>query len=338
MVSVTFCMTTKVNFVRLRRLLDRSLADNSMKPVSDPEWNVIQAQGYARDFATGDPEAISAALDFVLNVLRPVQVNRVSPTSRKSTQRQQKGADVTAYHEALSVALVADALRDETCGREIRAFRHQVLKDALISEEQVEQWVVEQARRDGQASEIEIPVAENDVDLRLDTLTYGVKVIRHVPVRWGAALDRLKRLSERLAVEYGWHPAKATTFILTGQTPAVPSILITVSEHRERPARSRITLEVHPTSTPREVAATFASMRKSYFGRLRRLSAKHSRLATIYAQHPDETPEARLKRWNRWCERNDQSKGKRDWRYSESRSQQLTRDARRAWQRLGVRI
>ena len=144
-------------------------------------------------------------------------------------------------------------------------------------------------------------------------------------------LDRLREISERLANFYGWDEAQATVFVLTGITPLHRAMRAEARFSDPLPARSRITLTIDPKVTPREIADYYRAIRRDLFGgrRLRRLSAKHARLAVFAAQQPDDsTPAAQRARWNQECRAWKRPK----WRYQETT--RFKRDCQQALDRL----
>jgi hypothetical protein len=109
-----------------------------------------------------------------------------------------------------------------------------------------------------------------------------------------------KKLSHGLASSYGWQPAQATVFLLTGSVPILPSLRTRTIRRVASPA-SRIILEVDPTVTPREVEQHYTRARRRLMGgrRFRRISEKHLRLAVFADAHRDGTWSDRMCAWNR---------------------------------------
>ena len=331
---------TKMHPDDLRSVLNKTLSDRLKPFVSEAEWGVLKNQGYPRDFAAGQPEATQEALDFLLEVLRPVQVPVPQPrrrTAKVTSGKPAKTAVVGQAHDAaIAVVLAAHATGPSRFDDGVLTFRREVLGDKLLLPEQLEPWVVEQAKRDGPADRIVIRRGISQL-LTVDTLAYGREWPRHVPVKHDGVLDRLRELSERLANNYGWQPVQGTAFVLTGIAPAAPSIRVHVSHWTELRARSRIKLDVHPTCTPQEVAERYAAVRREQFGRLRRLTPKHAQLAAFFAEQSPITPPHELRQaWNKWCDSNTHGhgKGRDNWKYDKARGQQFSRDARRAFERL----
>jgi hypothetical protein len=181
----------------------------------------------------------------------------------------------------------------------IQEFRAEVLKGTLLDFAQVEQWIREQAERDGDPSYwlsgIPIPyeqVREQDGTATIDIGTlvldrrrmnrgldeelvlehryvlfntpYMVKMQRAVTI--GRVLDRLRLLSKELKKTYGWEENQATTFVLTGQIPVASRYLAETDAKRAR--------------------------------RPRGMSLKHMELAIFTQEHRGEPLATRMQSWN----------------------------------------
>ena len=84
--------------------------------------------------------------------------------------------------------------------------------------------------------------------------------------------------------------------------------------------------------TPQEVAAFYAEVRNENYGRVRRLSPRHSMLAAFYAGEPDEaTPVELLRGWNARC---DKMQWPAEWKYTKDEIVNFHRDAKTAFNRL----
>jgi hypothetical protein len=112
-------------------------------------------------------------------------------------------------------------------------------------------------------------------------------------------LERLRQLCERLAKQYGWAEAQATTFVLTGEAPLISTITHNLKE-RELPSLTRIVLEIDPTLAPKEVGEYYRRIRQEVVGaRHREMTDKHLQLALFAAMRPDgETWAKRMAEWN----------------------------------------
>lgn len=139
--------------------------------------------------------------------------------------------------------------------------------------------------------------------MHLGVLRYGVpqgSKERFVPVRPGTVLERLQRLSERLALKTGWTEAQATIFVLTGLPPLIQSVRIHIATNEDMPALSRIVISVDPSFSPRELADIYRQVRQQFVSkRHRELTDKHIYLALFAARQPHDLPvSARMAAWN----------------------------------------
>jgi hypothetical protein len=116
----------------------------------------------------------------------------------------------------------------------------------------------------------DVPYAEIQMHMDMNTLTYLVPGEGGGPVERTAitsvendadtwfqpqpgTLERLRQLSIGIGHEYGWTPAQAATFILTGQQPNVGAISNRL-EYRSWHALPTIVLHIDPATPPVEVA------------------------------------------------------------------------------------
>ncbi|SDT57785.1 hypothetical protein [Actinoplanes derwentensis] len=79
-------------------------------------------------------------------------------------------------------------------------------------------------------------------------------------------LDRLGRLGKSLAASFGWQPAQATVFVLTGVPPLISSVRAIVPPVKVRHEAAldwsrRIVLDVDPAARSQEVVEAFESAR-----------------------------------------------------------------------------
>jgi hypothetical protein len=101
-------------------------------------------------------------------------------------------------------------------------------------------------------------------------------------------LGDLAALAERLADEHRWQPAHAATFVLTGTAPPVEPYTVSGRlRYGTGAAMSRVTLDLDPAMTPRQVSALYTALR-AYMRPdqpRRSLSIKHYRLAEYVGPH-----------------------------------------------------
>src|SRR5260370_9975082 len=144
------------------------------------------------------------------------------------------------------------------------------------------------------------------------TSTSDVMEERKLPITTGTHLERLRELSIRLARQYRWTEAQATTFVLTGITPKPRSISLWTRRTERLGGLSVIHVVADPAVSPKLVAYSDLEERKQLLGtRHRDLSEKHLTLAVFVAsQPPNSSWSERMTRWN-------DNYGARGWTYSQ---------------------
>ncbi len=250
---------------------------------------------------------------------------------------------------ALSLVVARAADRDQ----HVLAFRSEVLSGTLLAVDDVERWIKDQQKKDGEPTwwlEVAVrpgtrirhtrkglvatpavtisaksPGPVGGVSRRL--LRYGTATSEwqhSVMVTQGGVLDGLRDLSERLSRENGWQAAQATVFVLTGRAPLIPA----VRTHISAAGRGRITMEIDPAITPRELADRYRRFRGNVLGtrRVKRLSRKHLELAAFASSRPDDEPwDRRRVAWNRSYPKS---------AYAKERLSHFKRDCEKAQERL----
>lgn len=225
-------------------------------------------------------------------------------------------------HRAVSEILAVEANDDA----EVRSFRVDHLPSGLLDWKDVDGWINGHAATDGSPSvrvvatwlEPEplkrVPKRPPDhVRYASDPLAYAVPEDmwrRVIGVNEHGVLGRLRRLSERLAVEYGWQPGQATVYVLTGLTPQTTALRVTwpafapVKGGYPQPWRMRIQLEVDLTERPESVARAYRDARSEILRlhghrRARLLSERTYALAVHAARRPDDESWAdTMRRWD----------------------------------------
>jgi len=120
--------------------------------------------------------------------------------------------------------------------------------------------------------------------------------VRRVPTAHGGRLDQLRQVSESLAARYGWQPAQATIFVLTGETPLVRAI------KADWTPNGRLLLNIEAGVSPRQLVIVYRALRRQLVGKRRdRSLTEHQRqLAQFLATRPADEPwAARRKAWDR---------------------------------------
>lgn len=310
---------------RVRALAEREQAG----AIGSDAWDWLQAQGYLEDVSSGDmPDDEAAA--FLVRELRRLRAAgaAASPVRERAGRMQTAARPIRA--DALSDVMAAEAGRRA----DVADFRTAALAGGLLPWGEVVAWV--EARRPAKPTRwltATVPEgtpwpAPRDAGRRIETLAYAAhdsEWVQRLATEHGTELERLRILGERLASAYGWQPAQATTFVLTGLAPAVDPVRITVHEG-SRPTTQRIVLDVDPAQTPEDVAAAYRATRKAMISKRHRdLSEKMYELA-MFVDPADTRPwQERLTQWN---ERFPQ------WAYPTSSYKNFHRDANASYRRL----
>jgi hypothetical protein len=292
---------------RLRRqFVGDAHASVLAQPMSDDEWASVSA-GEARRIAD-DPGALA-------NVLARITVGRrtyVLP--RQRTPRDSPSPREATGRGTVVATLLASWMLEAHDPYGVIEFRRAALHDRLPEPQGIARWVARQLRASrgsmtGKSLAYRVPSSE---------------WVRHVATRAGHPLETLRQASERVAAFTGWAAADATVFILTGITPHMVPIRAEIHYQPAASVRSRIVLTIDPTSTPADVATAYRRLRAGNFGRVRRLSKKHTTLAQHALAHPDASPQEQMARWNR--------RYRRKWPYRQLNA--FARDVQQALHRL----
>ncbi len=303
--------------VEVRRALEKRLG----RPVSDALWGSLVEDGYIREVLDGEEGAFAAL------------VKRYRRLEKMVCEYQREGR--TEHREAppdRRALLVSRLLAQEASQLpEVKRFRRQYLPDGLLALEQVGPWIKARAEAEGKASEwVAFPIPEGhevkwgnpsqiSPPLLLDNVpipaTLGVCMVEWInkdgwteaiPVKAGGVLDRLRVLSEQLAREFHWREAQATTFVLTGKTPLVPSLRVeyyrgSYSLPTILYQHARITLDVDPEVPPSQVAKFYAEARRKVRSgqRNKPLSEKVAALVEFVLEHGEGAWREKVEAWNR---------------------------------------
>ena len=167
----------------------------------------------------------------------------------------------------------------------VRAFRDEVLSDALLRLEEVPGWMASMAM----AGE---PTGALDY--------VGPDGGARRPISAAGDLERLRELAVVVAARAGWSPGEAATFVLTGLAPRVEAIRSSVTGGYPTGANTRVVLEVDPATDPREVLRRYRRLR----GRLVpprpwTPDARSLSLAAFWAEHREAEMDGLFETWNR---------------------------------------
>jgi len=283
-----------------RLAIDACLGDS---PLADPEWNMLQTQGWIADIKQRRrTHGQAAAL---------VQQWREAVGGPRFRIRSH-ALPATVRAEAVAQLVAAEARKTEA----VVEFRERVLNGKLLAPERVDRWLGFLALRQGakpwvrvyvSAEEAEMGVIQlgksNQADYGYDTLAYsvpGTDQVRRILVSSKGILGWLHYLSGWLAQRFLWRECDATTFVLTDVPPPISESAYDVDGGRAVPALTRVVMRIDPTLSPREVTKLYREIRLRYFGRRHRpMTAKHVALARFWSSKGEEVPWKVLRlEWN----------------------------------------
>jgi hypothetical protein len=238
---------------------------------------------------------------------RPRERGRLVRPGVRRMRTQGFSTELEWHQWAVTEVFTAHATNDEFHVG-VKAFREQVLHGQLVpyTDKDIQQWITERLASD----------AKRSISAGRKFLSYGTpssNSMLRVLVRPSGELDRLQKLSQRLADRYDWDAGQATIFVLTGASPVVHAIRTSVRHSSPMRVRSRITLVVDPSCSPEEVADEYRRARDHFTGgkRLRRVGERYARLAVFAFTHSEPFGPQLMAGWNEWCEQN----GKPEWAY-----------------------
>ena len=306
--------------------------------LGDSEWDALVNRSYVDDV-----EIAGGSIDKLAEHVREER-ERWRPQPNRSAERAEPAADpaelarrASTRAEALAALLAVEAGERE----DVDALRRDVLRGKLLKPERVGPWIRKRTSSEESIRHLVLgprsePGAEKInghpvVRYESPTLTFveypkgssdGGFVATAISV---PGLERLRRLSEALARDYGWQPALATEFILTGRVPILPPIRCHVEPGAEHSGTTRIVLSADVTVTGPEVRARFESERRRLLAgrRTRRMSTKHLTLGIFARTHEAGSWTERMGIWNAEFP---------EWRYGDQRN--FSRDANSALRRL----
>lgn len=157
---------------------------------------------------------------------------------------------------------------------QVQEFRETYLSRNLIELDEVRPWVEDQYEAPSVFALLLVPsgwqlgdplAAQSEVvSVCTEAIEYpvdgrGLKM----PIRRGSVLDQLRQLSNELAMMFGWQPAQATGFVLTGITPIVNVLVAKPGDgyDGDQWRRDTVRLDVDLDVSPDEVAALYSRAR-----------------------------------------------------------------------------
>lgn len=243
--------------------------------------------------------APEAAADIVAEVLDWRRAERAKKMAERARGSETAGLFAACRQQAIAREVDESGFSEREASAPsqhstftVEDFRDQVLAGQLLEPEEVEGWILEPRRRIPGNRVLEyLPTRESVVPISI-----GFKTTSPT-----GDLERLAALVKAITAEFGWHPAEAVGYILTGFVPAPKKLIQTEYEGERRPVARRITLSIDPHSTPEEVAMRYREYRKSVLGdeRVRRPSSPR-RLRLYMERYEDRDDESWPRRWQQW--------------------------------------
>lgn len=285
-------------------------------PLPEETWAWLVTKRYIEEFESGmlDAEEIAEKVR---------ELNRVAPRAIHRDRRLLKRSDddarfatIDGRMQAVAEILALRASRDLRVTR----FRRAHLPEALLDPEQTDEWIEKTywsqlpagwPRTKGPAHAnnfagnlLELPSKRAELQWLPPDAT-SVKIWGVPP---GSILGRLAEIVDRLAPKWDWHPAHATSFVLTGAVPPRPG----VRQVRTKPtagwddrygpySHMAVRASIDVEMTPEELAAWWRGIRASLGTNGRKpIRDKAVRLAR-FAMERDDTSTWReiMGAWNR---------------------------------------
>jgi hypothetical protein len=314
----------------IRKEIDSLLGSS----LSDEEWNDL-----VEDFRVDEilrsrsahSSIVAKTAELVRHRRRTYGIHNKPKSQESRMLSQQEVKQPINRSQVISILVAQEAT--ENAG--VRLFRTEVLGNTLLPLEEVEEWIQQQAQKDGPPttwlSNVPLPQMKVDelIQLRLgitpDTPYFSLEIpidqirrtlslrgrvlqytvpndewVRSVPTSMGGILERLRQLSEQLEEQYTWAQAQAASFVLTGSTPLMSPLSYTL-KGSFRSLFNRIVLEIDPVLLPKEVAEKYRILRKEIMPvRQRKLSEKHMQLALFAStKSKSETWASKMAEWNK---------------------------------------
>ena len=270
-------------------------------PLTDDEWVFIDEE-HSRPITTGVVDAFRTACAAIVKMRR---IELLGRNDLRPRQRRGPAGAVDAdqprrrvHEEALAAVLTHEAVCHAHDRFGVRLFRRTVLRDRLLRGAEVSAWIRTQTLTQGRPT---IHKDQDGVHVTILACVSGTSDTRidRVPTRKGSPVDRLRVVSEDVAAWCGSTPADTARWVLTGEPLRLSALRPEVRIKAPMQARSRIVLTVAPTCTPREVARAYRLTRRQWFGRLRRVTDTHARLAVFAIEQGALPAPAQMALWNR---------------------------------------
>jgi len=229
---------------------------------------------------------------------------------------------------------IAEAKADKASVRsDVTAVREEILSGQLLDWDELPQWIEDQSRIGTRMEEITLGPKSTAIPGRrmidgFPVIRVETREIRYAGPGDAAArsigstveLEPLRRLSESLASDYGWHPAQATAFILCGVVPVAGPRVRTTRRISGGTEVVSVSIEgLDPRDDAKAVSAIFTKVKESLGIRSRRLSdddaLRYQTLRKFSAEHGRGA-----EGWSRWRDHLKSNGLPESWNYSDRRA------------------
>jgi hypothetical protein len=281
--------------------------DAELRTQGEPVMRVAERQ--EATYEARSPARVDA-LDYAHSLLGRRRRSVATPNDSRTVLP----VDVQRLFWAKSLLCAAHAEAEH----DIVGFRQELLRGRLLRLDQVREWIEEAGAADGPPRfyvEAELPEGWKPgdpigplspwisrwadqvqvlEDLRLDFAVPGSRFAHSITIARDGVLADLHAISLRLAREYPWQPAQATTFVLTGYTPFVAVIRSSTGS-----SRSTATLEFDPDAPSDLLVRVAARLRAAHVGgRARLVTPPRVNLVIYCAERADWTTRRLWLGWN----------------------------------------
>jgi hypothetical protein len=301
----------------LKQRLSREVPDTLLDAI-DREKGLVNSIFERQDETAF--EDLVAEVSYLLETFRDVHgdLGFTRGYVRRGSQRESEPTVYSSDRQRVFSLLVAR--RVTFLHNDMRAFRSRYIGSSLLDPERVEWWILrELTTSDAHSSGVEARTKAFEVlclkpsdppELPLcrpyHPWEYGLpgfdeslyaKRGDELPGGRATALYRLWDIAQWVSIESGWRLGDAVWFILTGQIPEIPSIVVTIDAIREGSvAGTTIALEVDPEVAPKAVADAYRQKRNQVRSRTRGkpLEAKTLAFVEFVLSHPEIDPDERI--------------------------------------------
>lgn len=218
--------------------------------------------------------------------IRGARLPKTTPSGRGTAKPAPLLASPRSDRQEVLSFLLA---REASMRGDVQAFRREVLDGRLLTLDGVPSWVMDEDGQTGTGTPAGI----------LEYLGAEAWPLRQRTIE-GGSLERLRLLGAGLSDVYGWEPAQATSFVLTGLSPLVPAIRCATVGGVPSSSTLRIVLAVDPVTSPRDLASYYKRARaRETQDRSGSVTRKQLKLAAFVAERSEQSWPELMEAWNR---------------------------------------